>query len=156
MRRFNEHYRLIFEFSLFSCASNSLFHMNNIQRLGHGLGFEKMASGDRAGQRWAWPSVMARLADDCLLAAIPPERVGLDGEYDHFGLVKRVQLALRQELGEESVAQLAIAQRGKVVIFRGQALDARFVRQITRLTLAIEGTDSVEIFDGETLTPLAA
>jgi hypothetical protein len=126
--------------------------MNNLD----GLGFEAVDARDRAGQRWAWPSVVARLADDCLLAAIPPERVGLDGEYDHFGLVKRVQLALQQELGEESVAQLEIEQRGKVVIFRGKSLDARFVRQITRLTLAIEGTDFVEIVDGEAPTPLAA
>ncbi len=99
---------------------------------------------------------MGLAAANCLLSAIPPERVGLDGAYDHSGLAKRVARSLRQVLGDATVAQLEIAQRGKVVIVRGQALDARLMRQITRLTLEIEGADAVEIFDCQLALPQVA
>jgi hypothetical protein len=124
--------------------------MNNL----HGLGFEKGESLRGAGPRRAWRTMMGKA--NCLLSAIPPERVGLDGEYDHCGLVKRVDVALRSALGDEPVAQLEIAQRGKVVIFRGKSLDVWLVRQITCLTLEIEGADFVEVFDSETLVPQVA
>jgi hypothetical protein len=117
--------------------------MNNLHR----VGFESSDLRRRSGPFRAWETMLALAAANCLLSAIPPERVGLNGEYDHSGLAKRVDLVLRQQLGDESVAQLEIAQRGKVVIFHGTALDAWLVRQITRLTLEIEGADFVEVFD---------
>jgi hypothetical protein len=112
--------------------------MNNL----HGFGFEGSDLRRHSAARYA-----ASVAAVGLLAAIPPERVGLDGQYDHSGLVKRVDLALRQSLGDASVAQLEIAQRGKVVVFRGKSLDDRLVRKITCLALAIEGADWVEVVD---------
>jgi hypothetical protein len=121
--------------------------MNNL----HGLGFEKGELLRGSGPRRAWRSVKGLATANCLLSAIPPERVGLDGEYDHCGLAKRVDLALRSALGDEPMTQLEIAQRGKVVIFRGKSLDVWLVRQITRLTLEIEGADFVEVFDSEPL-----
>jgi hypothetical protein len=111
--------------------------MNNL----HGFGFEG-SDLRRHSARY-----VASAAAAGLLSAIPPERVGLDGQYDHFGLVKRVDLALRQSLGDASVAQLEIAQRGKVVVFRGKSLDDRLVRKITCLALAIDGADWVEVVD---------
>jgi hypothetical protein len=112
----------------------------------HGSGFEKVDSL-RSAPRRARSALLGMVAAHGLLAAIPPERVGLDGEYDHSGLAKRVQQALRQALGDEFVAQLEIAQRGKVVILRGDRLDSRLVRQVTRLTLEVEGADFVEVDD---------
>jgi hypothetical protein len=119
--------------------------MNNL----HGSGFEKGDFLGRSVPLRVWNVVIGLAAANCLLSAIPPERVGLDGEYDHSGLAKRVARSLRQTLGDATAARLEIAQRGKVVIFRGQFLDARLVRQITRLTLEIEGADFVEIFDSQ-------
>jgi hypothetical protein len=113
--------------------------MNNL----HGFGFE---NGELRRHSVARYTANVNTAAG-LLSAIPPERVGLDGQYDHFGLVKRVDLALRQSLGDASVAQLEIAQRGKVVVFRGKALDDRLVRKITCLALAIDGADWVEVVD---------
>ncbi|NJN49798.1 MAG: hypothetical protein HC805_08585, partial [Alkalinema sp. RL_2_19] len=66
------------------------------------------------------------MSTTCLLAQIPPERVGLNGEYDHSGLAKRVQLALQQRFGA-AIAHLEIAQRGRVVILTGKSLDSRLV-----------------------------
>ncbi|MFM2430405.1 MAG: hypothetical protein RLZZ511_1618 [Cyanobacteriota bacterium] len=82
-----------------------------------------------------------------LLGQIPPERVGIHGEYDHAGLAKRVTLALQQEFDASLVAQLAISQRGRVVLVYGQGLETRWVRQVTRLILTIDGADYVEVFD---------
>lgn len=83
----------------------------------------------------------------CMLSQIPPERVGLNGEYDHAGLAKRVQLAIRQQLGDDTLARLEVSQRGKVVIFRGHCLDQQFIHQITQLALELDGADFVEIYD---------
>jgi hypothetical protein len=112
----------------------------------HGSGFEKVDSL-RSAPRRARSALLGMVAAHGLLAAIPPERVGLDGEYDHSGLAKRVQQTLRQALGDEFVAQLEIAQRGKVVIVRGNGLESWLVRQVTRLTLEVEGADFVEVDD---------
>jgi hypothetical protein len=126
--------------------------MNNL----HGSGFDKGDFLRGSGPRRAGNAVIGLAAANCLLSAIPPERVGLDGEYDHSGLAKRVDRDLRQALGDTTVDQLEIAQRGKVVIFCGQSLDARLVRQITRLTLEIEGADFVEIVDRTSVLPQVA
>ncbi len=132
---------------VFPVHLNSLFHMNKL----HGSGFEQ---GDslRSAPRRARSALLEMVAAQGLLAAIPPERVGLDGEYDHSGLAKRVQQTLQLALGEESVAQLEIAQRGKVVIVRGHGLESCLVRQVTRLTLEIEGADFVEVDDRQAVT----
>jgi hypothetical protein len=126
--------------------------MNNL----HGSGFEKGDFLCSSVPHRAWNAVMGLAAANCLLSAIPPERVGLDGEYDHSGLAKRVARSLQQTLGDATVAQLEIAQRGRVVILRGQSLDHRLVRQITRLSLEIEGADCVEIVDCASVLPQVA
>jgi hypothetical protein len=113
----------------------------------HGSGFEKVDALRSGVARRSRSSVMGLTATRGLLSAIPPERVGLDGEYDHSGLAKRVNQRLRQVLGDELVAQLEIAQRGKVVIVRGDGLEGWLVRQVIRLTLEIEGADFVEVND---------
>lgn len=122
----------------------------------HGSGFEKVDLLRSSAPRRARSRLIGLAAANGLLAAIPPERVGLDGEYDHSGLAKRVQRALQQALGDESVAQLEIAQRGKVVLVRGPCLDAWLVRQITRLILEIDGADFVEVCDREMSQPQVA
>ncbi len=122
----------------------------------HGSGFDQSDVRRSSVPYRDWNAVIGLAATNCLLSAIPPERVGLDGEYDHSGLAKRVARSLRQVLGDATVAQLEIAQRGKVVMVRVQVLDARLMRQITRLTLEIEGADAVEIFDCELALPQVA
>ncbi|WP_264324788.1 hypothetical protein [Romeriopsis navalis] len=116
--------------------------MNNF----HGLGFHKANLLRSSEHRQTWPSDMELAVAQGLLSQIPPERVGLNGEYDHSGLAKRVQLALQQKFDATIVAQLEIAQRGKVVIISGKSLDDLQVRQMTKIALEIDGADFVEIF----------
>jgi hypothetical protein len=78
---------------------------------------------------------------------IPPERVGLQGEYDHSGLAKRVHLMLHQELGEPIADRFHVSQRGQVVILVGDIASAAFAQQLADLVLNTPGAAFVEIHD---------
>jgi hypothetical protein len=75
---------------------------------------------------------------------IPPERVGLNGEYDHSGLAKRVAIAFRGHFGPEAVAGLEISQRGRVVILQGPIPNPQQLNAMVGLALGIEGAEFVE------------
>ena len=76
--------------------------------------------------------------------AIPPERVGINGEYDHDGLSKRVRLLLSEQL-TNSVETLRISQRGRVVVIIGPWVTEEIAQKIITLTLQVEGATSVEL-----------
>lgn len=81
------------------------------------------------------------------LSAIPPERVGLDGEYDYYGLVKRIKTSFHGQVGREAVKQLTIKQRGSAVILSGQVDTLELLDQLVDLALHTEGTTHVEVHD---------
>ena len=76
---------------------------------------------------------------------IPPERVGIRGEYDHYGLAKRVRLKFQEEMGEDAIACLSIRQRGSVVILLGQVSDSYLLEDLIQLAMEVEGTTHVEV-----------
>ena len=75
--------------------------------------------------------------------AIPPERIGINGEYDHDGLSKRVRLLLSEQLAN-SVEALWISQRGRVVVI-GPWVTEEIAQRIVTLCLQVEGATSVEV-----------
>jgi hypothetical protein len=81
-----------------------------------------------------------------LLESLPPERIGLSGEYDHYGLAKRVKLALQQDVGKELVDRLQITQRGRVVIIVGTIASPQITAQVEEIALSTEGAAFVEIY----------
>lgn len=81
------------------------------------------------------------------LSAIPPERVGPSGEYDYYGLAKRIQLSFYDRAGRAAVKQLSIKQRGSAVILRGQVETLDLLDQLVSLALGTEGTTHVEVHD---------
>lgn len=85
-----------------------------------------------------------------LFETIPPERMGLNGEYDYHGLTKRVCHAFRQRFGETSLSSWAIAQRGGIVTVRGHITSAYLLYQFIELALKTEGTVGVEV-NGNTI-----
>jgi osmotically-inducible protein OsmY len=100
---------------------------------------------------------MARL-DDCgavkddkssLFRSIPPERVGLSGEYDHSGLAKRVMLAFQAQLDVAETARIQVIQRGRVVILFGMVTGQPLLEQLVTIALSVSGTDAVEIYGVE-------
>lgn len=85
-----------------------------------------------------------------LFETIPPERMGLNGEYDYYGLAKRVCHAFGQRFGEASLGSWAIAQRGGIVTVRGHITSVYLLYQFIELALRTEGTVGVEV-NGNTI-----
>ncbi len=56
--------------------------------------------------------------------AIPPERVGLNGEYDQSGLAKRVAAAFDDDASLGDIETLYVAQTGGTVVLKGQVPSA--------------------------------
>jgi hypothetical protein len=79
-----------------------------------------------------------------LFATIPPERVGLNGEYDHNGLAKRVILAFREHFSSEDISSLRVTQRGRVVILMGEVSSKRLLTRLVNLAMQIDGATYVE------------
>jgi hypothetical protein len=79
-----------------------------------------------------------------VLANIPPERIGLQGEYDHSGLAKRVQQTLKQHIGEP-ISSIRVSQRGQVVIIVGLIETSHLMRQLAEIALSVHGAAFVEI-----------
>ena len=74
---------------------------------------------------------------------IPPERVGLDGDYDHAGLANRVRLALKLEWAF-GVEDLRVSQRGQVVILSGQVESLELLQKMIDRSLQIDGAAFAE------------
>lgn len=83
------------------------------------------------------------------LSAIPPERVGLAGEYDYYGLTKRIQAGFHSQAGRAAVRQLTVKQRGSAVILSGHVESLDLLSQLVDLALSTEGTTHVEVHDVE-------
>ncbi len=81
-----------------------------------------------------------------LCQSIPPERVGLNGEFDYYGLAKRVMVALKEQLPAEGIAHLQITQRGRVVVLLGKISDSVLLSQVVKIALGIHGTAEVETY----------
>lgn len=75
---------------------------------------------------------------------IPPERVGLNGDYDHSGLAKRVDRTLRQQFPAQYLEQLHITQRGRVVILTGRIQTKALLDQLVATALSVTGANQVE------------
>jgi len=61
-----------------------------------------------------------RAAEVSVFRSIPPERVGLQGEYDYNGLAKRVSLSIQQQFDESATQFVRVLQRGAVVVLESK------------------------------------
>ncbi|WP_416674223.1 hypothetical protein [Egbenema bharatensis] len=80
-----------------------------------------------------------------LFKSIPPERIGLFGEYDHRGLAKRVALAVEQNFAPDELGNLRIKQRGAVVVLIGEIPSQRTLIKLVNMVMEINGAVDVEI-----------
>ena len=74
----------------------------------------------------------------------PPERIGLQGEYDYYGLQKRVEAAFDRHFSPSELELLTVSQRGRVVILQGLVCDRAMLRTLVELANQVEGTYRVE------------
>ena len=75
---------------------------------------------------------------------IPPERVGLNGEYDYYGLAKRVQCYLCEVLDRRLMQALKVGQRGRVIVLSGALPSGEMLQELTQLVASVPGVDMVE------------
>lgn len=76
-------------------------------------------------------------------ATIPPERVGLNGEYDQSGLAKRVAKAF-DDAGFEDHQTLWVAQTGTTVVLKGKVHDHDLLNKMVALARSVNGAGAVE------------
>jgi len=91
--------------------------------------------GSGPGDRCAIPS---------WFRGIPPERVGLDGKYDHYGLQKRVEAAFQECIESNELAQLSVSQRGRVVVLQGHVASREVLQHLIAIAGRAEGAIRVE------------
>ena len=75
---------------------------------------------------------------------IPPERVGLNGEYDHRGLEKRAKQALSQSFQPTEMADLVLSQRGRVLVLQGRVDNQPLLDRMLNILMQLSGVDTVE------------
>lgn len=80
-----------------------------------------------------------------LFKTIPPERVGLSGEYDHKGLAKRVTLAFSEHFTPSEIKDIRISQRGAVVILMGSISNQRLLIRLVNVAMSVKGAVDVEV-----------
>jgi len=76
--------------------------------------------------------------------SIPPERLGLNGEYDQSGLAKRVALAFDQDPELDDVDTLWVAQTGSTVVLKGKVPSQEILNKMTSVARSVNGTIDVD------------
>jgi hypothetical protein len=109
-----------------------------------GVQMSKLNHLNRWSSASAWEDSEASTGFSSLFRSIPPERIGLNGEYDHGGLAKRVKKTLLSKFSAEQLQALSIAQRGRVVILTGKLPDRAHLEKIVETALSVSGAISVE------------
>ncbi len=75
---------------------------------------------------------------------IPPERVGLQGEYDQSGLAKRVALAFDEDADLADEERLWVAQTGGTVVLKGTVSDQATLNKMVSVAKGVNGCTSVD------------
>jgi osmotically-inducible protein OsmY len=88
---------------------------------------------------------MGQTTSTSLFRTIPPERVGLSGEYDHDGLAKRVSLALSRTFQPDEIDRLRIRQRGTVVVLMGNIASQHLLIRLVNAAMSVSGAADVEV-----------
>ncbi|MEH2296157.1 phospholipid-binding protein [Nostoc sp.] len=75
--------------------------------------------------------------------SIPPERLGLSGEYDQSGLAKRVALAFDEDPDLDDVDTLWVAQTGSTVVLKGEVPSQEILNKMTSVASSVTGATDV-------------
>jgi hypothetical protein len=74
---------------------------------------------------------------------IPPERVGLNGEFDESGLAKRVALAFDEDPDLDDVDTLYVAQLGGTVVLKGKVPSQDILNKMVMVANGVSGAVTV-------------
>ncbi|MCG6136036.1 MAG: BON domain-containing protein [Nostoc sp. LLA-1] len=76
--------------------------------------------------------------------SIPPERLGLNGEYDQSGLAKRVALAFDEDPQLDDVSTLWVAQTSSTVVLKGQVPNQTVLNKMISVAGSVHGATNVD------------
>ena len=74
---------------------------------------------------------------------MPPERVGLSGEYDQSGLAKRVAAAFDDDAQLDDVNTLYVAQTGGTVVLKGSVPSQEVLNKMVSVAKGVSGATGV-------------
>ena len=75
---------------------------------------------------------------------IPPERLGLNGEYDQSGLAKRVTLAFDEDPQLDDFNTLWVAQTGSTVVLKGKVPSQNILNKMISVANSVNGATYVD------------
>ncbi len=75
---------------------------------------------------------------------VPPERVGLHGEYDQSGLAKRVALAFDEQADLTDIDTLWVAQTGSTVVLKGKVPNQTILNRMVTVARSVSGATGVD------------
>ncbi|MEG4211793.1 BON domain-containing protein [Microcoleus sp. S13_B4] len=75
---------------------------------------------------------------------IPPERMGLNGEYDQSGLAKRVAQAFDANPEVADIETVYVAQLGTTVVLKGTVPEQAIVNKLVTIAKGVKGATGVE------------
>lgn len=75
---------------------------------------------------------------------VPPERVGLNGEYDDSGLAKRVALAFDNDPQLDDIDTLWVAQTSSKVVLKGKVPDRAILDKMVSVAKSVNGATEVD------------
>ena len=75
---------------------------------------------------------------------IPPERMGLNGEYDQSGLAKRVAQAFDANPDVADIDTVYVAQLGSTVVLKGTVPSQEIVNRLVTIAKGVKGATGVE------------
>lgn len=76
--------------------------------------------------------------------SIPPERMGLNGEYDQSGLAKRVALAFDEDPDLDDIDTLYVAQTSGTVVLKGKVPSQEILSKMVSVAKSVNGATAVE------------
>lgn len=90
------------------------------------------------------PQASTTSAASTATQSIPPERVGLNGEYDQSGLAKRVALAFDQDQQLDDVDTLWVAQTTSTVVLKGKVPSQEILNKMVSVAQSVDGATNVD------------
>ncbi len=75
---------------------------------------------------------------------IPPERMGLNGEYDQSGLAKRVAQAFDANPDVADIETVYVAQHGTTVVLKGTVPSQEIITKLVTIAKSVNGATGVE------------
>jgi osmotically-inducible protein OsmY len=77
--------------------------------------------------------------------SVPPERMGLNGEYDQSGLAKRVAQAFDSDPTLEPIETVWVAQTGSTVVLKGKVPQRQLLDRMVSVARQVRGATAVDV-----------